>query len=250
MKTCIVVPHFDHLEQFQRYLPKLTASGLPLIVVDDASPNAVVDSLAALLAGSKVDITLVRHKQNQGKGGAVTTGLRAARDAGFSHALQIDADGQHDTVDIPCFLSVAQSHLNTIVCGEPVFDGSQSKLRYYGRYLTLSLSWLESLSLQIRDAMCGFRLYPLVPTIAIIDRMRLGRRMTFDPELLVRATWAGVPLRYIPVKVVYPEGGRSHFHYFRDNVEISWMHTRLLVGMVLRLPILIGRKIVGGSVSR
>lgn len=247
MKACIVVPHYDHFEQFRSFLPKLAAPGLPLIVVDDASPGPVVEALAGLLAGSDVDATLVRHEQNQGKGGAVMTGLRTARDIGFTHALQIDADGQHDTGDIPSFLEAGELRPNTIVCGEPVFDKSQPKLRYYARYITLMFTWLESLSTRIRDAMCGFRLYPLTATTMIIDRARLGRRMAFDPELLVRAIWASVPLHYVPVNVAYPEGGRSHFHYFRDNVEITWMHTRLLVGMVLRLPMLLGRKLFGGG---
>jgi hypothetical protein len=103
--------------------------------------------------------------------------------------------------------------------------------------------WIETLGTEIRDAMCGFRLYPLAPVVSILDRARIGGRMAFDPELLVRSVWAGLRLAYIPVRVVYPEGGRSHFHYLRDNIGISWMHTRLLVGMLLRLPLLLARKL-------
>ena len=246
MKVCIVVPHYDHVEQFERYLPKLAASGLPLIVVDDASPPVAAAALADLLGAGDLEATLIRHEQNQGKGGTVMTGLREALAAGYTHALQVDADGQHDANDIEGLVDAATNHPNSIICGAPVFDGSQSTLRYYARYLTLFLTWFETLSTEIRDAMCGFRLYPLARTVAILDRARLGRRMAFDPELLVRAVWAGVPLRYVPVHVAYPEGGRSHFHYFSDNVEISWMHTRLLIGMLLRVPMLLGRKLFGG----
>ena len=242
MNTCIVVPHYDHLEQFRHFLPDLTAVGLPLIIVDDASPAAIVDVLAELLETAVVETTLVRHDSNRGKGGAVITGLRAARDAGYSHALQIDADGQHDCGDIDAFLEAAVDRPNSVICGEPVFDDSISSLRYYGRYITLSFVYLETLSRDIHDALCGFRLYPLAPITRIIDNSRLGQRMAFDPELLVRAVWAGMELYYVPVKVAYPEGGRSHFHYLRDNVEISWMHTRLLLGMIVRLPMLLKRK--------
>ncbi len=242
MKVCIVVPHYDHLEQFRRFLPRLAAKGLPIVVVDDASPASGVDDLDKLLKATAIDTTLVRHAANCGKGGAVMTALRTAHDAGFSHALQVDADGQHDVADIDLFLQAARERPCSVICGEPQFDESISKLRYYARYITLSFCYLETLSFAIRDALCGFRLYPLNSITAIINNKRLGRRMAFDPELLVRAVWANISLFYVPVSVAYPDDGKSHFHYFRDNLEISWMHTRLLAGMVIRLPVLLARK--------
>lgn len=240
MKTCIVIPHFDHVEQFKTLLPRLNEQGLPLVVVDDASPDESYKELQNLLEGHTGRI-LVRHTRNLGKGGAVMTGLKAALDAGYTHALQIDADGQHDVADIVRFREAAEQQPDRIICGQPVFDESVSKLRYYARYITLSLSWLESLSTEIRDAMCGFRLYPLKLVVTLFENSNPGKRMAFDPEILVRAVWTGIGLEFIPVNVQYPEGGTSHFHYFRDNVEISWMHTRLIVGMLLRLPLLLRR---------
>ena len=153
------------------------------------------------------------------------------------------ADGQHDVEDIPRFIETGRASPNSLVCGQPVFDDSISSLRYYGRYLTISLNWLETLSKEIKDGLCGFRLYPLDAVVSVIERSRPGTRMAFDPELLVRASWAGIPIRYTPVKVRYPEDGASHFHYLRDNAIISWMHTRLIVGMLLRLPMLLWRKV-------
>lgn len=242
MTTCIVVPHYDHLEQFKRFLPRLASQGLPLVVVDDASPPDVFESLDALLDATDAQTTLVRHPENRGKGGAVMTALRTARDAGFRYALQIDADGQHDVAEIDSFLQASKDRPDSVICGEPQFDDSISKLRYYARYITLSFCYLETLSFAIRDALCGFRLYPVEPITAIIDKNRLGERMAFDPELLVRTVWADIPLHYVPVNVAYPADGKSHFHYLRDNVEISWMHTRLIAGMLIRLPILLARK--------
>ena len=250
MNTCIVVPHYDHLEQFRRFLPKLAAAGLPIIVVDDASSGSTVEALGAALDELPVETRLVRHSINSGKGGAVITGLRTARDAGFTHALQIDADGQHDCAHIDSFLKASAERRNSVICGEPVFDDSISSLRYYGRFITLLFVRIETLSREIHDAMCGFRLYPLESITAVIERSRLARRMAFDPELLVRAVWGGIPLHYIPVDVIYPEDGKSHFHYWRDNVEISWMHARLLIGMVLRLPLLLKRKITRRGAQR
>lgn len=242
MKTCVVVPHYDHVEQFRLVLAQLVAQGLPLVVVDDASPEASYSELRALLDAQAQGTIVIRHTRNLGKGGAVMTGLKAALDAGFTHALQIDADGQHDVGDIARFIEVSNQQPGRIICGQPVFDNSISRLRYYARYITLSLSWLESLSTEIRDALCGFRLYPLGPTVTLFEKSQPGQRMAFDPEILVRAVWADIGLTFIPVDVQYPEGGRSHFLYFRDNLEISWMHIRLVAGMLLRLPLLIWRK--------
>lgn len=247
MKVCIVVPHYDHLDQFRQYLPRIAAAGLPLVVVDDGSPAEVVTALEEALNSADAEATLVCHSENKGKGGAVSTGLRTALDSGFSHALQVDADGQHDSERIADFLWAARECPDALICGQPVFDNSQSKLRYLARYITLGFVWLETMSTVIRDAMCGFRLYPLEPIVSILDRAPVGGRMAFDPELLVRWVWKGLRIRFIPIDVVYPEDGRSHFHYMRDNLGISWMHTRLLVGMVFRLPLLLGRKLAGNG---
>ncbi len=241
MLICVVIPHFDHLEQFKKMLPELVAQGFPLVVVDDASPSQSFDGLTRFLDDHAPGSTLIRHTGNLGKGGAVMTGLRAALDAGFTHALQVDADGQHNLGDIPVLCAAASRHQDSIICGQPVFDENISMLRFYARFITLSLSWLESLSTEIRDALCGFRLYPLRQVVALLDGSKPGKRMAFDPEILVRALWADVPLYFVPVNVSYPEDGKSHFHYVRDNIEISWMHTRLIFGMLLRLPELIRR---------
>jgi glycosyltransferase involved in cell wall biosynthesis len=245
VKLCLLVPHYDHVAQFRRLLPALLGIDLPIVIVDDASPADVFAELQALLNDAGGDITLVRHEQNEGKGGAVTTGLVTALEAGYTHALQIDADGQHDVAYIDELRALSEQFPDAIVCGEPVFDETISKLRYYGRYLTHGLVWLETLSTGIRDAMCGFRVYPTEPLVTLIKKKAPGRRMAFDTEILVRASWAGIPIRYTPVEVRYPEGGASHFHYLRDNAIISWMHTRLILGMILRLPMLLWRKTRG-----
>ncbi|KPK55835.1 MAG: hypothetical protein AMS22_03200 [Thiotrichales bacterium SG8_50] len=247
MRICVIIPHYDHVEQFTSMLDKLVSADLPLIIVDDASPKSAFRQLEEVLGREAPGALLLRHSKNQGKGGAVMTGLRAAYDAGYSHALQVDADGQHDTADIPRFVSLATRHPEALICGKPVFDASISRLRYYARYITLFLSWLESLDTAIEDAMCGFRLYPLSRVVPVFERSRTGKRMAFDPEILVRCVWDGIELRYLPVEVKYPQGGRSHFHYIGDNLEISWMHTRLIIGMLIRLPRLLTRSALDRS---
>lgn len=243
MLTCLVIPHFDHFEQFRKVLPALVEQGFPLIVVDDASPQASFEALAVLLEEHTEDSILIRHPKNLGKGCAVMTGFQAAQKAGFSHALQIDADGQHDIKAIKKLVAEATRYPESIICGKPVFDQSVSKLRFYSRYITLYLTWLETLGTEIRDALCGFRLYPLKQTMALLNIDIARRRMAFDVEILVRAVWADIPLTFIPVEVIYPEDGKSHFRYLRDNLDISWMHTRLIFGMLMRAPMLIWRKL-------
>lgn len=242
MTYCFVVPHFDHAEQFERMLPRLLACEVPVIVVDDCSPEASYASLEQQVQGLTPPVTVIRLPENRGKGGAVQTGFFAARQAGFTHAIQIDADGQHNPGDIAGLLAESNRHPAAMICGQPCFDRSVPSFRFYARYLTLGLCWLETISLQIRDAMCGLRIYPLDSIVPLCENARIGNRMDFDPEILVRAVWSGIGLRFVPVEVIYPEDGRSHFRYVRDNLRISWMHTRLIAGMLLRLPILLTRK--------
>ncbi|MDZ4729175.1 MAG: glycosyltransferase family 2 protein [Xanthomonadales bacterium] len=242
VRCCLVIPHYDHVEQLRLALPGFVRTGLKLIVVDDASPAIETEKLQAMLREQAPNAMLVLHERNQGKGGAVMSGLRTAHDVGFTHALQVDADGQHDVQSLPRLLQAVKERPDELICGLPSFGPDISRLRYYARYITLYLCWLETLSREIKDALCGFRAYPLQPILAIIDSSQPGRRMAFDPEILVRACWDGIGLRYIPVKVNYPQGGRSHFHYVRDNLEIGWMHVRLICGMLVRLPQLLARK--------
>ena len=222
-------------------LPELVKQGFPLIVVDDASPSHSFEALARLIDNHAPGSILLRHSENLGKGGAVMTGFKAALDAGYTHAVQVDADGQHDLESIALLIAVATTHQDSIICGQPVFDESVSALRFYARYITLFFSWLETLSTEIRDAMCGFRSYPLARVVRLVEESKPGVGMVFDPEILVRAVWADIPLRYVPVQITYLEDGKSHFRYLRDNIKISWMHTRLILGMLVRLPRLIRR---------
>ena len=242
MKPCILIPHYDHAKQFERILPQLLNTDLPLVVVDDHSPEPEWRRLADLLTRMAPDAHVVRHAANRGKGGAVKTGLATALDLGYSHAVQIDADGQHDLDAAGRLIDRATERPESLICGLPQFDESIPTGRYYARFLTLGLTWVECLGREIQDAMCGFRVYPLHRVVPIIRRHRLGERMDFDPEILVRAVWAGIELVYVPVRVVYPEEGRSHFMYLHDNLRITWMHVRLIAGMLLRSPVLIRRK--------
>ncbi len=241
--TVAVIPCYNHPDTIGLMVRAVRERGLDVVVVDDGSHAdcaAVLDDLAVAHAPA---LTLVRLAQNQGKGGAMMAGLRQALALGFTHALQIDADGQHDVGDIPAFLALSREHPQAVICGQPVYDESVPKGRLYGRYATHIWVWINTLSLEIRDSMCGFRVYPLAPVVGLIDQVRLGRRMDFDPELLVRLHWRRVPLVSVPTRVSYPLDGISHFKLLKDNVLISGMHARLFAGMLARLPLLLWRKV-------
>jgi len=238
---CVVIPCYNHGAMMAQVLTRLAPFGLPCIVVDDGSDAATQQALAQLQADFPA-LMLVRLAQNAGKGAAVIRGLEVARDTGYSHAVQVDADGQHAIEDIPQFLAEAERHPEALISGQPIYDDSIPRSRLYGRWVTHVWVWIETLSLSLKDSMCGFRVYPVAPTLALAQHIALGRRMDFDTEVMVRLYWHGHPSYFIPTRVTYPQDGLSHFDALRDNLRISWMHTRLFFGMLPRAPGLLMRK--------
>jgi predicted LPLAT superfamily acyltransferase len=233
-RPCAIIPTFENPGTIRAVVEKVREQLPDVIVVDDGSApegRAQVEQL-----GREKLAHAFRRATNGGKGAAVKTGLEAAHKLGYTHALQIDADGQHDLGDIPRFLDAARQQPEALVLGCPVFDGSAPRGRRVGRQITVFWTTIETGSRAIVDPMCGYRVYPLEPALAA--SRGTGDRMEFDPEIAVRMVWAGVPTVNLRTRVRYlrrDEGGVSHFHLFRDNARISWMHTRLVVLALLRL---------------
>ena len=243
-RPCIIVPVYDQPMQLEAVLNRLKTFSTPIILVDDGShepTKSLCDKLAPLCA------RVVHLPKNEGKGGAVMAGFKVAGKLGFTHALQVDADGQIDISELPAFFRLSQKHPSELICGYPKYDKTVPKTRLWGRCLTNFWCSVNSLSLSIVDAMCGLRIYPLDLTLDVCSNTSLGKRMEFDPEILVRLLWAGVRLRNVPVAVTYPKDGVSHFHPFGDNARISLMHTRLFIRMATTFPIIIWSRIVGRS---
>ncbi len=232
----VVIPVYDHEHAIARTLAGVLEAGLPCLLVDDGSHSACERELRRLALLHAERVSLLRLETNQGKGGAMLAGFRQAAMLGASHVLQIDADGQHDTGDIPRFIAAAKNAPEAVMCGQAVYDRSVPKGRLYGRYLTHVWVWINTLSFTVADSMCGFRLYPLAPVLALIDAEPIGRRMDFDSDILVRLVWRGVEVHNLPTHVRYPEDGVSHFDLWHDNLRISAMHARLFFGMLRRLP--------------
>ena len=241
-KPCAVIPVFNHQEAVTEVVSGVLAQQLTCIVVDDGSGSECAAVLNSLAGAMENQVTLLRHPANRGKGAAVLTAVRYAAQTGYSHALQIDADGQHRIEDIAKFIEQAAAHPRAVIIGCPHYDGSVPGFRLWARYLTHVWVSINTLSWQIEDSMCGFRVYPLVPLIELDRQRKLGARMSFDIEILVRLYWAGIEIINLPTAVSYPKDGVSHFRGCLDNLLISRLHATLFFGMLLRLPSLIARK--------
>ncbi|HEX5055458.1 MAG TPA: glycosyltransferase [Gammaproteobacteria bacterium] len=240
-RPCIIIPVYNHGRTAAATVAALSASGLPCFIIDDGSAEDTQRILQAL-AAEKPAVILHRLPQNQGKGGAVIAGMELALRQGYTHALQIDADGQHNTDDVAAFLESARRNPAALVAGQPVYDASAPRGRMIARRITHFWVGVEILSLNPPDTMCGFRVYPLQAVEPLLRGHRPRRRMDFDTDIMVRLIWSGTPVIRIATRVTYPEDGSSHFRYFTDNLLISRMHTRLFFGMLRRLPMLLLRK--------
>lgn len=217
----------------------------PVWVVVDGSSDDTPTGLAQMAAADP-GLRLIVLPKNRGKGAAVLHGLDLAAQAGFSHVLTMDSDGQHPADLIPTFMQASQAAPARMVLGVPVFDASAPQLRVQGRKISNGWANLETLWMGIGDSLYGFRVYPIEPLRQVMRGQRWMRRFDFDPEAVVRLCWLGVRPINLPAPVKYlaaEEGGVSHFNYLRDNTLLTWMHTRLLLGFLLRLPLLIHRRL-------
>jgi len=215
-------------------------------VVIDGSTDGTGEQLQKSAAGQS-GLRVFVLPRNQGKGAAVLHGLREAQARGFTHALTMDADGQHPADLIPTFMSASERAPAAVILGNPVFGPEAPRERVLGRKISNFFAHLETLWGGIGDSLYGFRVYPISPLIQIMEQQRWMRRFDFDVEASVRLLWRGV----MPINLAAPvkylsreEGGISHFNYVRDNLLLIWMHTRLLFGCAVRLPMLLGRLVV------
>jgi glycosyltransferase involved in cell wall biosynthesis len=241
----VVIPSYDTGRKVYETVVAARAAWQPVFVVVDGSRDGTAAGLQAMAArDAGLRVWVLPH--NQGKGAAVLHGLEQARVAGYSHALTMDADGQHPAELIPQFMQASVAQPTAMILGRPVFDAGAPLLRVHGRRVSNWWTNLETLGAGVADSLYGFRVYPIADLIAVMRRQIWMRRFDFDTEAVVRLTWRGVrPInRDAPVKYLSAEeGGVSHFRYVRDNALLTWMHTRLMVGFAVRLPLLIWRRL-------
>jgi len=240
----VLIPSYNTGSLVVRTVKEALARWNPVWVVVDGSTDGSAELLEDL-AREERGLRVFVLPANRGKGAAVLHGLLEARRQGFSHALTMDADGQHPAALIGTFMAASQRRPEAIVLGRPVFDASAPLLRVRGRRVSNWWANLETLWLGIDDSLYGFRVYPVAPLAEIMERTIWMRRFDFDVEAAVRLVWRGLPVINIDAPVKYlgkDEGGVSHFRYVRDNALLAGMHSRLLVGFLIRLPALMARK--------
>jgi glycosyltransferase involved in cell wall biosynthesis len=220
------------------------AQWTPVWVVVDGSTDGSAEGLAAM-AEAVAGLRVLGLARNRGKGAAVLHGARIAQQAGFTHVLTMDSDGQHPADHIEPFMAASMREPQALILGEPRFDASAPTLRVQGRKISNWWSNLWTLWAGIHDSLFGFRVYPLAPLVRVMRHQPWMRRFDFDVEVAVRLCWSGLSPRNLPAPVRYfrpDQGGVSHFNYWRDNALLTWMHARLLLGFVLRLPWLLCRR--------
>lgn len=243
----VLIPSYNTGPQVYATVRAARAHWDPVWIVTDGSTDGTPAGLREMAAADP-GLTLIELSANGGKGAAVLRGLQAAQAAGYSHALTMDSDGQHPAELIAEFMAVSRQHPDAMVLGRPVFDASAPLLRVRGRRVSNWWTNLETLGAGIDDSLYGFRVYPIAELIAVMRGQRWMRRFDFDTEAVVRMAWRGVrpinrpaPVRYLSAA----EGGVSHFRYGRDNALLSWMHLRLMLEFLVRLPSLLWRRATG-----
>lgn len=251
-KPCLVIPHYNHANAiasvFQRLEALIDATKFELhcLVVDDGSDANENQQLHAT-AQAYDFVQIVDKTNNGGKGTATLLGFKTAAAAGFTHAVQVDADGQHRVEDLPRFFALGQQFPEQVITGLPVYDHSIPAHRLYFRYITRFMVWVNTLSLSIVDPQCGFRLYPLAAVVPIAQRQWVSQHMDYDIDIIVRLYWSGRKVMNLPTKVVYPEGGVSHFDMLHDNLRITRCHVQMFFGMLWRSPQLLWRHLQGSA---
>lgn len=240
----VLIPSYNTGATVYATVKAARAAWCPVWVVVDGSTDGTAEGLQQMAAADG-GLRVMVLQRNQGKGAAVLHGLQQAAAAGFTHVLTMDSDGQHPAALIPAFMQASLARPETMVLGRPVFDASAPLLRVRGRRVSNWWTNLETLGAGVADSLYGFRVYPIAALVAVMRAQPWMRRFDFDTEAVVRLAWRGVkpinqdaPVKYLSAA----EGGVSHFQYGRDNALLSWMHARLMVEFVLRLPTLLWRK--------
>ncbi len=241
----VLIPSYNPGPKVDETVRAARAQWTPVWVVVDGSTDGSAERLRAMAAGD-AGLRVIVLPENRGKGAAVLAGITQATAEGYTHALTMDSDGQHPAGLIPGFMAASQASPGAMVLGRPVFDADAPRLRVNGRKVSNGWADLETLWAGIGDSLYGFRVYPIAPLMRVMNGQHFMRRFDFDPEAVVRLCWAGVrpinldaPVRYFRAD----EGGVSHFNYLRDNALLTWMHARLFLGFLLRLPALVARRL-------
>lgn len=228
-RILIVIPVFNHGKTLARVVQNCKKFHPDILVVDDGSTDMPEDFPAT------ISTEFIRHSANRGKGAAIMSAARYAREKGFTHMVTMDADLQHSARDLPKFKATVEAHPEALVIGKRDFANSSApKSSRFGR--KFSNFWFRvQTGMSAGDAQSGFRAYPLF----VLDKLTLDQtRYDFEIEVLVKAAWAGVSVEIIDIDVHYqPPGKRvSHFKLFMDNLRLTRLNTKLTFRSFLPWP--------------
>ncbi len=241
----VLIPSYNPGPKVYETVRGALAHWRPVWVVVDGSTDGTLEALQAL-ARDDPGLRVLSLPRNSGKGAAILHGLREAHAVGFTHVLAMDADGQHPADRIREFMALSQAHPGAQILGKPIFDSNAPRERVHARKIVNWFANLETHWIGIGDSLFGFRVYPLQPLLEIMEAQPWMRRYDFDSEAAIRLCWRGHdPInRAVPVKYFRPEeGGVSHFRYFGDNAVLFFMHVRLLLESLVRMPFLLARRL-------
>ena len=234
---CALIPTCNHHSTLPGIVARLKAIKLDVVIIDDGSTKETKQALKNI-----TDVHVLTLHMNEGKGAAIYAGLVWAKKIGYTHIFQVDADGQHSLDKLESFLALSLQNPQALISGQPIYDRSMPLARRIDRWFTHVWVWIETLSFRITDSMCGYRIYPVEPTLKTIECFSIGKRMDFDTEIMVRLFWQGIPVVMSPVKVTYPQGNLSNFDVARDNWRITKMHTKLVFSMLGNLRMILKKR--------
>ena len=230
----VIIPSYNAGTKLAETVRQALACWQPVWVVLDGSTDGSAAALAEMVTPEN-GLRILSLERNSGKGAAVLHAFLAAGGEGFTHALVLDADGQHWAADISRFMSVSQKNPAAMILGVPQFAADAPAARRHGRRVGNWWANLETFWGGIEDSLFGFRVYPIRASVQILQGIRGARRFDFDTELAVRLFWAGVPPVNLATPVQYfkpAQGGTSHFHYLRDNLLLIRRHTLLVLELL------------------
>lgn len=237
-KPLIIIPSYNTgRELLSRTVREaLEASKVPIhVVIDGSNDGSEIPIMEMAKHNERLRLTVKRT--NEGKGAAIRSGLMLSEQEGFTHALTMDADGQHSPKRISEFLEASKEQPDCMILGQPVFDDSVPLERLYGRKISVGLVALETLSTAVGDPLYGFRVYPIAQLLEVMRPNSRSNRYDFDPEVAVRLHWMGVKAIKKEAEVNYlpkEQGGVSHFHYLRDNLRFMALHACLICEAPIR----------------
>ena len=221
LNYCVIIPTFNNEKTLKRVLDTILNYTSNIIIVNDGSTDTTTSILKEYS-----QLAQIHHAENSGKGIALRNGFKKAIELDYEYAITIDSDGQHFASDIPAFIENVEKEPNALFIGSRnMTTDDVPKKSSFGNKFSNFWFWFET-GIKLQDTQSGFRLYPL----PLIPKKYFTNKFEFEIEVIVRSAWKGIPVKNIPIQVLYDPTERvSHFRPFKDFTRISILNTVLVV---------------------